>query len=200
MDTFHLKNGRVLKILTDEDPDSPRNWDNACVMVCLHKRYALGDKHEYKSGDYSGWEALKEQIMKDHDPLLIDPLYMYDHSGITISTSKFDCQWDSGQIGWVFISREKAYKEWRALPMKRVIEDAQLCMDSEVETYDQYLRGDVYGFVLKDEAGEHVDSCGGFYGSDILTNGMMDHFSKDIQKELKKALGIKPGRKRGSSG
>jgi hypothetical protein len=38
-------------------------------------------------------------------------------------------------------------------------------LTGEVETYDQYLTGEVYGFTIeKGEDEEHVDSCWGFYG------------------------------------
>ena len=34
----------------------------------------------------------------------------------------------------------------------------------EVAEYDQYLTGQVYGYVIEDEDGDHVDSCWGFIG------------------------------------
>jgi len=57
--------------------------------------------------------------------------------------------------------------------------------------YDQYLQGDVWGFVIKnrcDKCGqedETEDSCWGFYGDDPLTNGMADHLSKEDRDALK---------------
>src|SRR6187402_3409459 len=38
----------TLEIISDDDPMSPREWDNIGTMVCFHKRYTLGDKHDYK--------------------------------------------------------------------------------------------------------------------------------------------------------
>lgn len=37
----------TLKIVHDEDVESPREWDNIGKMVCFHNRYSLGDKHDY---------------------------------------------------------------------------------------------------------------------------------------------------------
>ncbi len=34
----------------------------------------------------------------------------------------------------------------------------------ELAQWRQYLEGDVYGYVVTDERGEHLDSCWGFYG------------------------------------
>ena len=35
------------------------------------------------------------------------PVYMYDHSGITINTTGFSCPWDSGMVGIIYVSKEK---------------------------------------------------------------------------------------------
>jgi hypothetical protein len=37
-------------------------------------------------------------------------------------------------------------------------------LEGEIKDYDQYLTGDVYGYVVKDEAGDRVDSVWGFFG------------------------------------
>lgn len=44
----------------------------------------------------------KRQILSRHPDVLLMPLYLYDHSGITISTSEFCDPWDSGQIGFIY--------------------------------------------------------------------------------------------------
>ena len=155
------------KIEQDENPDSPRNWDNVTTMVCFHNRYNLGDKHDYKSDDFSGWDKLREQIESDHKVLAIRPLYLYDHSGITISTSSFSCRFDSGQVGWVFVTLKQLKLicgEEESFRLNEII-------DSEVETYDKYLTGEIYRYeVIESETCnmgcEHtnvVASCGGFF-------------------------------------
>jgi hypothetical protein len=37
-----------------------------------------------------------------------------------------------------------------------------------VETWNQYLSGDVYGFIIEDGEGTDVDSCWGFYGLETV--------------------------------
>jgi hypothetical protein len=47
-----------------------------------------------------------------------------------------------------------------------------------VSVYDDYLTGNVYGFIVEERNGddwEEVDSCWGFYGDDIHTNGIADY-------------------------
>lgn len=173
------KNGKTLKIYTDEDSDDPRSWDNACTMVCFHKRYDLGDKnHEYKWENYSSWQELEEAINEHERPLVIKPLYLLDHSGITISTSDFGDPWDSGMVGFAFISNKHVDETGLTINNDETFSDYRKrlseVIDAEVETYDQYIRGNVYAFQLEDENGNTIDSCGGFYGNDWKANGLAE--------------------------
>jgi len=149
-------------------------------MVCFHKRYDLGDTQtDYRQEAFESWDELKAEIIKKEKPLVIKPLYMYDHSEITISTSDFNDQWDSGQIGWVYITNKTIdvcgttikNDETFAQYKERLGE----YLEGEVNEYDQYLRGDVYLFKLTGENGEEIDSCGGFYGDDWKNNGLLDN-------------------------
>jgi len=164
--TEELDNGKTINIFADENAESPREWDNLGTMICFHRRYNLGDSHSFNHNDYNGWDEMERAIEKEYDAVVL-PMYMYDHSGITISTSPFSCPWDSGQIGFIAISKEKARKEygWKLITKARK-EKLTKYLEGEVETYDQYLRGDVYGYEVLDENGEQEDSCWGYYGLD----------------------------------
>lgn len=110
------------------------------------------------------------------------PLWLYDHSGITMScgtrTYPYNDAWDSGCVGWIIMTKKTALMErigccdasnWR----EKAIAD----MEAEVKLYDQYLTGDVYGYtLLKEEGGEWVEeeSIWGFYGDDVMENGISD--------------------------
>ena len=69
---------------------------------------------------------------------------------------------------------------------RKITERAKACLQSEVEVYDQYLTGEVYGFRVLGEDDTEVDSCWGFFGSDPMTNGIFEHLSEQA-KELVKA-------------
>lgn len=161
---------QILKIYQDENPESPREWDNIGEMLTCHGHYKLGDKQ------FSSPEEI-ENYMKEKGVFVKLPLYLLDHSGITMSTKSFNDPWDSGQVGYVFVSKEKA--KTKKVTKKNAIQ----CMISEVNTYDQYLRGDVYGFQvvkktkcsLDEEHEEVLDSCWGFYGHDPKENGISSH-------------------------
>lgn len=240
----------TLNVEQDNCADDPRNWDNVCTMICFHRNYRLGDKHDYDDSDeffdyilhnicgmeYEAFEELstreKYKLAKESDKVYFKDLNLYDHGGLTISTScgypYNDC-WDAGCVGWVYVSKEKAMEEWGGIPEKDengefiriphnhpngsvtysikctpITEEnwkncADYHMENEVEIYDMYLRGEVYGFVLTKkvieqekcphcgeiirewEDEEEFDSCWGFYGDCIEDNGILDNLNRDLK-------------------
>lgn len=157
-----------IKIYYDEDGESPREWDNLGTMVCFHRRYRLGDKTDFKYP-----EDITEFLRENSGKVISYPLYLYDHSGITISIEPFSCPWDSGQVGYIYVEKEKVLKEFKKKKLsKKLVKKIEELLQSEVETYDKFIRGEVYGYeVYKldkckecDQISEEfVDSCWGFY-------------------------------------
>jgi hypothetical protein len=150
--------GYTIKLEIDQDPQSPRDWDNLGTMVCEHPQYALGDK----PGVNQSVEWFKEQNISDYFVL---PLYLYDHSGITIRTTPFNDNFDSGHVGYIYCSIAKAKEEYPNLKdWKKLKAQVYKMLEGEVEVYNQYLMGECYGHIVTNKYGEEVDSCWGFYG------------------------------------
>ena len=58
-------------------------------------------------------------------------------------------------------------------------------MKGEIEIYDYFIRGDVFGFQVLDEDEEVIDSCYGFYGDDFETNGLIEYVPEEFHEVLK---------------
>jgi hypothetical protein len=199
MDDAHSETykGYTIKIWYDQDAESPRDWDNLGTMLCFHGRYTLGDKDPvYQADDQSGWQELADKLIKEQHAAVILPLYLFDHGGITISTGKFSCPWDSGQVGFVYVTREKLLKEFGGKRVsKAMLKKAEAILEGEVETYDHFLRGDCYGYTIYagegDDLGDSSDSCGGYlgdydneeYGALREARSAVDH---EVDREFKK--------------
>ncbi len=159
-------NGYTIEIYRDEDARSPREDCGFGTMLCSHRRYVLGDVQIKCQDDLN-------KILKRKDVKYL-PLYLYDHSGITMSTTPFSCPWDSGQVGIIYATHEDICKEFgpkgRALVhiSKRAVSSAFKLMRQEVKVYDAFLKGEVYGYEVKDPDGEVIDSCWGFICPDNL--------------------------------
>ena len=103
------------------------------------------DKHNYNKDDYSSWDELKKAIEDTEKPVIILPLYLYDHSGITINTTGFSCKWDSGQIGFVYITNERINELGCVMENEATINDyikrLTRYLQGEVKQYDHFLQG-----------------------------------------------------------
>ena len=241
----------TLKVEQDDMPESPRAWDNICSMVCWHSRYDLGDKHNFDDVDEflqhlyldvtgkhwcdehesDDWQDVIKELQATN-LILIKPINMYEHSGITVSTSNaypYNDRWDAGCVGFIYVTKKTIFKEGCCLAEKdengeyilvehkhdnmpstyshKFIptteenwkEVADEHIESEMEVYDQYLRGEVYGYTLtkhvveqetcphcgevirEHEEEEEVDSCWGFYGSVLEENGILDNMISGLK-------------------
>jgi hypothetical protein len=174
----------TVKIINDDDQDGPREWDNLGTMVCWHRNYKLGDEQPSQDPEEYRDDLPQGTIML--------PLYLLDHSGISISTSGFNDPWDSGQVGFIYITLERIRKEYGDITQAS-IEKARQCLVGEVKTYDCFIRGNVWGFqVLEaevceccDRAGdsEVIDSCWGFYDQDEKGFAALDHIREHVAEE-----------------
>ena len=173
MEIERIENENFIGIIhRDEHAESPRDWDNLGTMICHHRRYNLGDKHKLDFSNCSSWKDNEAVIRKEYgkDCIML-PLYLYDHSGITMNTTGFSCNWDSGRVGTIVVSREKARKELQKKVITEKVKNQILeYLKGEVETYDKYLTGEVYGYTITDKDGEELDSCWGYYGLDDIRN------------------------------
>ena len=150
----------TVRLIQDDYPENPREaFDNLGTMVCWHRRYKLGDEQP-TCNPTEFWDEL------DRGDHIILPLYLLDHSGISMSTSSFACHWDSGQVGWIYMPISTARENWPSLPEDELHEAAERCLRAEVEEYDAYLRGDTWGYTIEDEHGDEIESCWGFLGGE----------------------------------
>ncbi|MBQ8962477.1 MAG: hypothetical protein IJ089_13770 [Clostridia bacterium] len=240
----------TLIIEQDNEPLNPRvDYDNLGKMVCWHRRYRLGDEHDYadpedflrdlyrrsvndhgkrlvgflKSGKARGsrleynrhtheWELYSrsywktilgdsepdwyleqsapkiqlnddgwffdnmldaltiddlKELLAEREDVVIHPLYLYDHSGLAMSTGSFvgravHAEWDSGQVGYIYADREMIQKEYGSINHETV-KRAESVLEGEVHDYDLYLQGECYGYRLFKD-GDEEDACWGFLG------------------------------------
>lgn len=170
----------------DELAESPREWDNFGHMICFHRRYSLGDKaeREWEKDSVEFYEWMQSHAKKRDIVWL--PLYLYDHSGITMSysdTYPYNDYWDAGCVGYIYVTLQDIRDNWR---VKRVSKKLRLhaldLLKGEVEEYDNYLTGEVFCFQqICKNCGELLDSCAGFYGDDWETNGLLDQLDTEAR-------------------
>lgn len=176
----------------DEYPSDPRkDYDHLGVMVCLHRRYDLGDRQKLTGGEeaaleHGGWDALVKHLTRRGAVCVLE-LGLIDHSGLSMyvgggSHWSDSGGWDSGTVGFIYATRARC-DELGVDPDLEVettiklgpiaiacspttMRNVEAQLRAEVSEYDSYLRGDVYGYEVVNDEGLVLDSCWGFYGYD----------------------------------
>jgi hypothetical protein len=139
------------------DPD-PINWRKegdtfGTILYLKGSRYMLGDE-----------AVTAEEISEtaERDDVIALPVYAYIHSGIAMKTTPFGDPWDSGQSGIIFVTVKDALKSFGRKRMTNALRKrVEKSLAAEVEAYGRYLNGEIYGYVITDADGEHIDSLWG---------------------------------------
>lgn len=160
-------NGLTIELHTDNDCESPRNYDDDCVITYASERHILGDvslTHSASSLEDAFLIHLTEKDIKLKDVIWL-PVYFLNHSGIKLSTTSFRDLWDSYKSGYIYMTKKKAYKRWSwdRMSVNRY-EQVYDVLRFEVDIYSKWLNGERYGFIIKDEAGEKLETSWNYIG------------------------------------
>jgi hypothetical protein len=181
--------GYTINIYYDhQGPDPIQEYDHLGTIYCCHRRYRLGDEQP----DPEWLKGYVQEVAEDGGVVL--PLYLYDHSGISISTRSFHgrahhAEWDSGLIGFAVVTRQDIYDNWSIKrATKRYKDWSERIMKAVIKEYDLFLQGQVFGFEVISPDGEELDSCWGFYGDNWENNGLYEHAKPAIDYHIAKQL------------
>lgn len=165
--------GCTIELHQDTEAEPPnRSMDTFGTFGHWHRNYLLGDE-DLRRGDHSaafersqrtrfGLAYLIRYLELCEHATNIVPVGMIDHSGVTVYAGggAHACDpggWDSGTVGLYWCTREEAEREGFSG------EDAQRAILGEIETWAAYLEGNVCGYIVRDEHGDEIDACWGFY-------------------------------------
>jgi len=192
VDTIEYK-GYTINIKHDCDAESPRVWDNLGKMICFHRSYELGDKHDYKTDHFEGWDEIREHLIKEEGALLISELYLYDHTTQHIKIgswhgllSQGHAEFDSGCVGFIYANKEMILTCYGGEKItKAKLKREQKGLEGEVKVYNSWVEGSCYGWTVDDPGGEEIDdSCWGYYGCKWDENGIREARENAIDCEI----------------
>ena len=192
--------GYKIDIYRDNNPESPREWSNVAHFALTadfgdEKAYdavdALLDRYvEEEKGDelrFDGSMPEKLAAIRESGEVAMQPIYMYEHGGATIwSGGGPTDKWDSGCIGFAYITKDDlresqiAFDESDPKDFERVAFEH---IEGETKTLDDYIRGDVFGFEVRDEDDNVVETIGGYYGYDAIA-GMKEEARAIVDREV----------------
>ena len=178
-----------IRLLSDWDGEAsnPRDWMATEIVTPPLRRWNVATEGaEFQSqfdeiyGRHDGETFAR--YMRIFHGIEVLPVYLYDHSAVALSVGSFigraqHADWDSGQIGFAYITPEKLEETG--------ITDYAGAISSEVEILGQWMNGEVYGYVVEERRDftkvyhdgdesqedfdwEETDSCWGFIGYDAV--------------------------------
>lgn len=179
--------GLKIRILHDEDAQSPDDWEPMGTIYTKHNRYfAIGE-------DLNKIEDEEAAEVRSNGAEWL-PIYAYVHSGVALAVTPFGCSFDSGQCGFITMTKEKIISEYGD-DSEESKEKARKYMKGEIENWNTYLSGNIYGYIVENKAGEHLDSCWGYYGDYEADGGALsearsvaDYHAKKIKETRTKRL------------
>lgn len=206
---YSLKFNKELRIYTDDNPESPRDWGDSEIFLVYNHRNFYVEVEGYKPIDiynylYNNFENYKL------NNYYIFTVYAYIHSGISLSLSHQGDKFDVSSTGFILVDKNdfdfdlqrKHNDELKNLSDEKI---AEYYANNLITNWNNYLSGNVYRFELvnfkkykklylfknKEELSkdifieeEVIDSCGGFYSNDLQE--LLSYIdNKYITKKLK---------------
>lgn len=175
--TYEVVEGYVLRTYVEEyvdDYNDPRKMDgNLGVMIVDYRGYTFGDGTPSEvtgrsQDEFSSLEAHVRWLRLALGATVVLPLYVLDHSGISMSAGgslaanymkQAYMGMDTSMCGFIYDTPET--REKTCMHVESEIEDG---LRGEVEIYNEYLTGQVFGFEILSPEGEHLEGCSGFLG------------------------------------
>jgi len=139
----------TVRIEQDEFPPNPRDeWDNLSTFYGPKgSRYLVGGKDDREIDRYYLDECIKE--LRQEKAIIVE-----------FSSSAGNC--------YAVIERSEVRKEYGDESRSALYRARQVCK-AEIDAWLKWCDGEVYGYIVENLAGEHLDSCWGFYGHKYAT-------------------------------
>lgn len=159
----------TIEIHSDDDAESPDTWENSDIFLAYSTRHVGAGPKEYARGGADHVRDYHVFTLGVNDgPYTI--LSLGSELAIPDGDDDDDGEYTDTGPGYVYVSR----KEWPDG------DDARKAAAALVDTWNDCLSGNVYGYVIKDADGDQVDSCWGFVG-DPDTSGVVSDATAQAQ-------------------
>lgn len=183
----------------DETAENPRSsWDHAGTLYIDSRDYDLTDNGaDLPYTPNSRWESdtaflvrFAERCVRLAGGVAIPVRFSdYGSSGAGIH----ECDADDAN-GLIWIEADKIAAEWtdHGTPTPKLA--ARACLESEISELDDWLQGNVFGYVVETPDGEHLDSCWGFYGETYATTEGVEAGQREAKAIDKRAQALTAAR------
>lgn len=158
MEKYKLKSGNILEVIQDENPESPNSWGNEDMFLVYDHRQFRVEREGFEP--VSIFRSIQEkgrgtEVDGLYNNYFIFSVAAYIHSGVSLSlTDSFERKgFDISVTGFILINKERL--DDNVIGQKGQnhlsLDQAKELAEGLIETWNQYLSSDVYGFrVIKE--------------------------------------------------
>jgi len=180
--------GYNIEIYRDIYSENPiKNFDLLGTFTSFHRTYDLS----CKKNKFTDKNEFIDFIRKNKNKIVLLPLRVYEHSGISISTSNnypYNDRWDSSHVGYIWITYKTIREEYNVKHItKKLIEKVENILIDEVKLFDDYLNNNVYEYIIKSNNNDIVESCSGYYGN-YENNNLLEDAKYSIDNIIKEKI------------
>ncbi len=151
------------EVLEDVYAEHPyKDWDMLSQMLFSRSFSHYSHCPGVSESTQQDWRNFSQEPPWD-DLIYLTPIYVYSHGGTTFSLRPFSDRWDSGQVGWLFVTREAAEQNWPKYGGWVLAKCAERLADQEFKVFEDWVDDGAWGWQVKDQDGELVESCWGYY-------------------------------------
>lgn len=181
MDNELIKDGKGIRIRQDDELNSIYYDDfmayKSFTLAGYSRRYNL---NETDIEQPETLDELEKAIKEKYDIMAILPLYMFEHGNMLLDVADFGDRWDSGRIGFVFVTKENA-KEFELKDEKDAIESIK----EGIKYYNRLNNDSIYSIEFFDI--EKCDCCNST--KEINNEFVASCFYDELKDELISLIG-----------
>ena len=190
-----LPNGNKAKaeLIYDQDATNPREGDNlGTILIAPSKSHWIAGRDDivdtsipFGNNPCEDWENLRrEQLnLKKSDIAVAYPITLHEHGEISLSLGyKSGCE--RGVIGFIYVTKEQVRKCYGVKRItKSILESAENCLQSELDTLTAWLNGDCYGWKLEEytltddldwKEVDTLEACWGYFDKEQALDDMQN--------------------------
>lgn len=175
--------GYTVEIHPDHDAENPRTWCSS-TLCTRHRRRTFGGEmlpNAPATIEEAFAEHLADRGLTERDVIWL-PVYSFEHSGLALGCTPFSDRWDSGQVGYIYMSHADIRREYG---VKRITRPTKVAvyhrLEAEIATLGDWVNGETYYFAIP--ALDDL-SIGSFYGSDHEASGLLAAARSEIRHAI----------------